>query len=125
MQIEIRLKQWIIIFVLLETNRKYDLVIKLFSHTEHGDIQAVKMAVQNTFVWLSEIGFPFNKRNFKTMNCANIWNTINAITTSLKYAAESTNVATDPIIWNMTRGNTNKISLKEGSTSGNIPSLWE
>ena len=125
MQIEIRLKQWIIILVLLETNRKYDLVIKLFSQTVQGDIHAVKTAVQKILTYLSEIGFPFSKRNFKTMNCANIWNTIKAITTSLKYAAESTNDTTDPVICNMIMGNTNTISLKEGSTSGNLPSLWE
>ncbi len=72
MQIEIKLKQLIIKLVQLDTNRKYDLVIKLFFQTVHGDIHAVKTAVQKTFVCLSVIGFPINKKNFKTINCVNM-----------------------------------------------------
>ncbi len=45
------------------------------------------------------------------------------ITTSLKYAAESTNEVTDPEICIIIRGNTNTINLNEGSTSGNLSSL--
>ena len=125
MQMEIRLKLWIIILRLLDTIRKYDLVIRLFSQTVHGDIHAVKTAVQNTFVWLSKIGLPISKKNFKTINWVNTWSRMTIITISLKYAAESTNETTDPVICNMIMGNTNTISLKEGSTSGNLPSLWE
>jgi len=125
MQIEIRLKKWMIILVLLETNRKYDLVVKLFDHTVHGDIHEVKTAVQNTNTWLSEIDLPFSKKNFKTMNCVNMWNRMNIITTSLKYAADSTNDATDPVICNIISGNTNTTILKEGLTSVNLSSLWE
>jgi hypothetical protein len=48
---------------------------------------------------------------------------MNIITNSLKYAADSTNDATDPVICNIISGNTNTTILKEGLTSVNLSSL--
>ena len=54
-----------------------------------------------------------------------IWINIIKIIHSLKYAAESTNETTGPIICTRMNGNVKAIIFRDGSASGNIPSLWE